>query len=259
MRITGIGFRQLEGEFVWDGAYWEERLVRPIDVYPEHKAEGAHIPPRVTPNARSAYDIRSIFMSVETDEGVAGTYGPMPREDAYFVHTQIAPFIKGEDPTATERVWDKMYRHLIHSRKGHPMFAISAVDIALWDLKGKWLGKPVYRLLGGPVRDFVPAYASALGYSIEPQKVKERGKSFLEQGYTATKGFFRNAPDDGEPGARKNLELVRAVREAAGEDVEIMFDAWNSWNVRYALEIANRMAEYRPRWLEEPVKPDDIP
>src|SRR3990172_4084555 len=138
------------------------------------------------------------------------------------------------------------------------MFGLSTVDCALWDLKGKWLAKPVFRLLGGPGRDSVPAYASGLGHSIEQGMLRQRVKSFVQQGYRSTKWFFLRAPDDGEAGARENLELVKVVREAAGEDVDIMFDAWNSWDVRYSLDVANRMAEYRPRWLEEPVKPDDI-
>ena len=151
-----------------------------------------------------------------------------------------------------------MYRFLIHGRKGHPMFAISSIDCALWDLRGQWLGQPLFRLLGGPVRDSIPAYASALGYSIESERVTAQVRAFVDQGYTATKWFFRHAPDDGEPGIRGNMQLVGDVREAAGDEVDIMFDAWNSWNVRYALDMANRMAEFRPRWLEEPVMPDQI-
>ncbi len=257
MRITDFRFRRVHGEYAYDGELWEERLVRPIDTYPEHREEPADIG-RLKRGTSGAYDVSAIFLYVDSDDGPTGMFGPISSLDAYFIHAQIAPFITGEDPAATERVWDKMYKFLIHGRKGDPMLAISAVDIALWDLKGKWLGKPVFRLLGGPVRDSIPAYASALGHSLELELVAGRVKSFVRQGYAATKWFFRHAPVDGPTGVRKNMELVRTVREAAGEDMEIMFDAWNSWNVRYALEMANRMAEYRPRWLEEPVKPDAI-
>jgi len=197
MKITNVRLRQLEGRLPYRGEFWENRLVRPIDVYPEHKAEPG-LPLEYGRDEKGAYVLKAVFVHVETDEGLTGVFGPTNPPTAYFIATQIAPFIKGEDPTATERVWDKMYRHLIHSRKGHPMFAISAIDVALWDLKGKWLGKPVYRLLGGPVRDSIPAYASALGHSIEPDMVRKRVKSFVEQGYLATKWFFRRAPDDGE-------------------------------------------------------------
>jgi L-alanine-DL-glutamate epimerase-like enolase superfamily enzyme len=136
------------------------------------------------------------------------------------------------------------------------MMAISSIDIALWDLKGKFLNQPVYKLLGGPVQDKIPAYAGGLGYSIEPEKVKERVKGFVQQGYTATKWFVREGPADGPEGVRKNIELMKALREAAGEDMKIMLDCWNSWDVPYTLKMAELLAEYRPFWFEEPVLAD---
>ncbi len=263
MRITDTTIRQLDGEYEYDAPtdFWEERLLRPIDIYPEHKRETARdvMPEGAERNANGAYDVSLVFVTVETDEGVSGVSGPIGIDDAFFIDTQIRPFILGEDPLAIERIWDKLYRQLIHARKGHPMFAISAIDVALWDLKGKWLGQPVYRLLGGPVRTEIPAYASALGHSIEPHRAAERVRQFVADGYTATKWFVRKGPDDGEQGARANLELMRVLREAAGPDIDIMLDVWSSWNVRYTLEMARRMLDYRPRWIEEPVKADDIP
>ncbi len=257
MRITDIRLTELRGSVESEEDFWEERLVRPLDVYPEHKHEldqsiaGAR-------NAQGAYDLAWAFVTVETDEGVTGLAGPLDEAEAYVIDTQITPHLIGADPLATERIWDQLYRRLIHGRTGQPMFAVSAVDTALWDLKGKWLGQPLYRLLGGPVRREIPAYASALGYSLDPARAAARARQFAAEGYTATKWFPRCAPDDGEPGARRNLELMRALREAVGSDVEIMLDAWSSWNVRYTLDMARRMAEYRPRWIEEPVKSDDL-
>jgi len=167
--------------------------------------------------------------------------------------------VVGENPHAVERIWDKMYRHAIHGRKGETMMAISAVDLALWDLKGKLLGAPVYELLGGPTRSKNRAYASMLGYSIEPELAAARAREVVAQGYTATKWFFRHDPTEGQEGMRKNLELIRAVREAVGPDVEIMFDAWSSWDVPYTIRMAELAAEYRPWWFEEPVMADMIP
>ena len=263
MRITRVRLIELEGELEYDGELWEERVIRPIDVYPEHKHERGYPIARgglgQERNARGAYPITSIFVSVETDEGVSGLAGSIDRQTAFVIDTDVAPLVVGEDPLAIERVWDKLYRQLIHARKGQPMFAISALDVALWDLKGKWLGQPVYRLLGGPVRETIPAYASMLGYSIEPDRVTARARQVVDAGYSATKWFMRHGPDDGEPGARANVELARTVRAAVGDDVEVMLDAWNSWNARYTIDMAHRLAEYRPRWIEEPVKPDDIP
>ena len=194
MKITNVRLRLVRGELDVQGKFWEERLVRPIDVYPEHKSEPLHESYPAL-NASGGLDVTAVFMYVETDEEVTGFFGPIAEGDAYFVATQITPLIIGEDTTATERLWDKMYKFLIHGRKGQPMFAISAIDCALWDLRGKWLSQPVFRLLGGPVRDSIPAYASALGYSLDPRSVESRVKTFIEEGYTATKWFFRHAPE----------------------------------------------------------------
>jgi L-alanine-DL-glutamate epimerase-like enolase superfamily enzyme len=138
------------------------------------------------------------------------------------------------------------------------MMAISAIDCALWDLKGKWANAPVYRLLGGPTRTEIPAYASALGYSIEPEQAAARAREFVRQGFQATKWFFRNGPTDGREGIRKNIELVRELRHAVGPDVDIMLDCWSSWDVPYTLQMAEELLAYRPRWLEEPVLADKI-
>ncbi|MBX6771885.1 MAG: mandelate racemase/muconate lactonizing protein [Chloroflexi bacterium] len=253
MKITAIRLFQLEGAMPFEGEFWEERLIRPIDVYPEHRAEGPqHLPRR----ADGRYVIRSGFIEVQTDEGVTGLAGPITADQATIIAQQFAPIVMGEDPRATERIWDKIYRSQVHGRGGVAMMALSALDCALWDLKGKWAGAPVYRLLGGPTRTEIPAYASALGFSLEPERVRERARMIVAQGYRATKWFFRHGPYDGPEGVRRNLELARTLRETVGDDVDIMLDAWMSWNVPYTIAMAKRLAEYNPRWIEEPMMAD---
>jgi len=256
MKITGIRFLEVKGTMEYDGPLGEERLVRPIDVYPEYRAETSCGLP-VT-NGDGRYPVRSLYLLIDTDSEVNGTWGPLSGEDARIIDGSLRSILIGEDPRAVERIWDKMYRHSVHGRKGQTMMAISAVDLALWDIKGKLAGAPVYELLGGPTRDKIPAYASALGYSIEPECASAQAKAFVEEGYRATKWFFRHDPTEGPEGMAKNLELIRTIREAVGPDVEIMFDAWMSWNVPYTIRMAELAAEYRPRWLEEPVLPDQI-
>jgi L-alanine-DL-glutamate epimerase-like enolase superfamily enzyme len=151
-----------------------------------------------------------------------------------------------------------MYRSAVHGRKGEAMFAISAIDCALWDLKGKWANAPVYKLLGGPVRREIPAYASALGHSVDPAKAAAKAKEFADAGYKASKWFMRYGPTDGPDGIRRNVELIRAIREAVGPDMEIMIDVWMSWDVPYTIRMAELLLEYRPYWIEEPVMPDKI-
>jgi L-rhamnonate dehydratase len=147
----------------------------------------------------------------------------------------------------------------VHGRQGHMMVAISAVDCALWDLRGLAFGQPVWRILGGPTREEVPAYASMLGFAVEDLgKVRERATAYKAMGYTAQKWFFRHGPMSGYEGLKKNVDLVRTVREAVGDDYDIMFDCWQSFNLDYAVDLAARIAEYRPRWLEECFMPDRI-
>jgi L-rhamnonate dehydratase len=125
-------------------------------------------------------------------------------------------------------------------------------------LKGKWANAPVYTLLGGPTRTTIPAYASMLGYSLDPELVQERAQEVVRQGYGATKWFFRDGPTDGAAGIQRNLRLVRTLRESVGPDIDIMLDCWMSWDVPYTIQMASRLEEYMPRWLEEPVLPDKI-
>lgn len=253
MKITAIRLFQLEGILEHPDEFWEERLVRPLDIYPEHKAEGGDYSPKIGPGQ---YRIISGFVEVQTDEGVTGLGGPITADQAGVIAHQLAPIAVGEDPWATERIWDKLYRSQVHGRGGVAMMALSALDCALWDLKGKSAGVPVYRLLGGPTRTEIPAYASALGYSLEPTLLRERAKQLVAQGYRATKWFFRDGPLDGPEGVRANLRLAQTLRDAVGDDVDIMLDAWMSWDVPYTVAMARRLAEYRPRWIEEPMMPD---
>ena len=255
MKITAVRFFETRGEMAFPGEFWEERLVRPVDIYPEYKAKGAGWLPKIE---EGRYAIHSIWCQIETDEGVSGLGGPISWGLAYIIQTQIAPQLIGADPLATERIWDVAYRSLIHGRKGTDMMALSAVDCALWDLKGKWAGVPVYRLLGGPTRETIPAYASALGYSLQPDLVRKRAAQIVKEGYKATKWFFRHGPTDGREGMDKNVELVHNLRETVGPDVEIMLDCWSSWDVPYTLQMARRLAKYEPAWLEEPVLADKI-
>ena len=258
MKITHIRFERVAGTWDYHGPLAEERLVRPVDIYPEFRAEGAGRMGMPTDEG-PPYPLQALFMFVDTDAGVSGVYGPVQDSVARTIAAQFRSILIDENPHAVERIWDKMYRHAIHGRKGETMMAISAVDLALWDLKGRLLDAPVYVLLGGPSRDGIRAYASMLGYSIQPDLIAKRCREVVAQGFTATKWFFRHDPTEGQEGMRRNLELIRTVREAVGPDVEIMFDAWNSWDVPYTIRMAELASEYRPWWFEEPVMPDMIP
>ncbi len=151
-----------------------------------------------------------------------------------------------------------MYRKtMAFGRKGIGMVAISAVDIALWDILGKSAKQPVYRLLGGRTKPKIPVYASRL-YSTPPDELASESKKYKNEGYKAMKLRFGWGPTDGAEGMQKNLALVRTVREAVGDGVDIMADAYMGWNLDYAKRMIPLLEPLNLRWLEEPVIPDDI-
>src|SRR6476646_12226030 len=161
MKITAVRCVQYTGTMDFPGVFWEERLIRPVDIYPQYKAESEHWP---APGQHGTYQMASTFVHIETDTGISGTGGPITADQAFIIKRGMEHYLLGADPLAIERLWDILYRAAVHGRKGVEMMAISAIDCALWDLKGKWANVPVYVLLGGPVREDLPAYASALGY-----------------------------------------------------------------------------------------------
>ena len=257
MKITAVRLRRVGGTMPCDGPFWEDRLVQPVDVYPEYRKRfdpqgGVQVDPQ-------NFRIEACFVQIDTDEGVSGIAGPMADPIASIVASHLRPILMGKDPIATEMLWDQMHRIMVHGRQGDPMIAISAVDCALWDLKGRWLKQPVYRLLGGPTRASLPAYASMLGFHVQDMgRVRERAQQYKEVGYTAQKWFFRFGPASGAEGMRANVEMVRTLRGALGDDYDVMLDCWQAMDVPYVIELASRIAELKPRWLEECVMPDRI-
>lgn len=248
MRIRQVRCFQVSGPANFPPS--EERQVGMLDVYPEFAAR--------QPSRQVATRASAVYVEIETDDGARGRFGSIFPETAVIILRKLAPHLVGQDPLAYERLWDVLYRQDRHARKGYEMMAISAVDCALWDLRGKILNLPIYRLLGGPTRDRVECYASMLGHSLDPGLVRERAQMVVKQGYKAQKWFFRHGPSDGLEGMEKNVALVRTVREAVGPNVEIIFDCWMGCDATYAIRLLERIAEFRPRWLEEPVPPDRI-
>jgi len=195
---------------------------------------------------------KALYLKIQTDGGVAGLYGPIDAEAALFVERFFKRSLVGQDPLANEAYWDKMFRADRHSRGSHYLIGLSAVDNALWDLRGRLFGLPVWRLLGGS-RKTVQAYASCLGFSQEPSALQAKARELKEQGYRHQKWFVRDrGPRFGPQGVEEDVKVVRLVREAVGDDVDLMFDAFWQWDLQYALAWARRAEPYRPRWIEEP-------
>jgi L-rhamnonate dehydratase len=257
MKITGFRLKELTGTMTFPGTFFEERRGQPTDIYPEFKTEGTGEVSGAIALGGDKYKIVRSFLFIDTDEGVTGIAGPYGgKAVSVYLESQLKPLLMGRNPLATEFLWDLMYRSAVQGRKGDNMTAISYADIALWDIRGKWAGQPVVNLLGGPVQQKIPAYCSTSGYSLEPEAIRRRAKEIAAKGYAGIKWFMRLGPTDGPQGIKKNVAIVRATREGGGEDIKIMMDAWNSWDVPYTLKIAELTQEYDVAWIEEPVMPD---
>ncbi len=201
-----------------------------------------------------------LIVEVFTDAGLVGigNAGLAPQITKRLIDLYLKPLLIGQDPWDIEFLWQHMYRKtMAFGRKGIAMVAISAVDIALWDLLGKSAGQPVYRLLGGRTKPRIPVYASRL-YSTPLDELAEEARKYKEEGYLAMKLRFGWGPTDGAPGMQRNLDLVRTVRETVGDEIDIMADAYMGWTLDYARRMLPLLESFNLRWLEEPVIPDDI-
>ncbi len=195
---------------------------------------------------------KALYLKVHTNEGLTGLYGPIDSEAAMFVDRFFKRNLIGQDPLAYEAYWDRMFRASRHSRGSHYIIGLSAVDNVLWDLRGRFFGLPVYQLLGGS-RKTVRAYASCLGFSQEPLALRAKARELKQQGYQHQKWFVRDrGPNHGPEGVEEDVKVVRLLREAVGDNVDLMFDAFWKWDLQYALAWARRAEQYRPRWIEEP-------
>lgn len=201
-----------------------------------------------------------LLVEVHTDDGKVGIGNAAlaPRVTKQVIDLYLRPVLLGQDPWEIEFLWQHMYRRtMAFGRKGIGMVAISAVDIALWDLLGKDAGQPVYRLLGGRTKPRVPVYASRL-YSTPLDELAGEAARYRDEGYRAMKLRFGWGPTHGAAGMQRNVDLVRTVRETVGDEIDIMADAYMGWNLDYARRMLPLLEPYNLRWLEEPVIPDDI-
>lgn len=177
--------------------------------------------------------------------------------DAPYSHTLscgLRQLLLGEDPRDIERLWEKMYHGTLYfGRRGAAIQAISAADIALWDLLGKATGMPVSQLLGGAYRQRIRAYASDL-MPDTPQEAKERAAELRREGFTALK--FGWGPLGADAGA--DTALIEAARTGLGNDADLMVDIGLCWDVKTTIQWERLLRPYRLYWIEEPLPADDI-
>jgi L-rhamnonate dehydratase len=201
-----------------------------------------------------------LIVEIFTDDGHVGIGNAAlaPPITKQVIDLYLKPLLIGADPWNIEFLWQHMYRKtMAFGRKGIGMAAISAVDIALWDLLGKSAKQPVFRLLGGRTKPRIPVYASRL-YSIELSELATEAKRYKKEGYRAMKLRFGWGPTDGAAGMQQNVDLVKTVRQAVGDGIDVMADAYMGWTLDYAKRMLPLLEPFNLRWLEEPVIPDDI-
>jgi L-rhamnonate dehydratase len=201
-----------------------------------------------------------LIVEVFTDDGYVGLGNAAlaPPITKQIIDLYLKPLLIGQNPWDIELLWQHMYRKtMAFGRKGIGMVAISALDIALWDLLGKSAKQPVYRLLGGRTKVRIPVYASRL-YSVDLGELAAEAKRYKDDGYQAMKLRFGWGPANGAAGMRRNVALVRTVREAVGDGIDVMADAYMGWTLDYAKRMLPLLEPFNLRWLEEPVIPDDI-
>jgi L-rhamnonate dehydratase len=201
-----------------------------------------------------------LIVEIFTDNGLVGIGNAAlaPQVTKQVIDLYLKPLLIGTDPWDIEFLWQHMYRKtMAFGRKGIGMAAISAADIALWDILGKSAKQPVYRLLGGRTKPRIPVYASRL-YSVPLNELAAEAKRYKDEGYKAMKLRFGWGPADGAEGMHHNVNLVRTVREAVGDGIDVMADAYMGWTLDYAKRMLPLLDRFHLRWLEEPVIPDDI-
>jgi L-rhamnonate dehydratase len=213
--------------------------------------------------AKTASSQDSVLVRVKTDTGLEGigeadSSPEMVKAviDAPFSHnvaTGLRTLLIGQNPLDTERLWQTMYRRTMYAgRRSVTITAMSAIDMALWDIKGKHFGVPIYQLLGGKFHDRIPAYASIL-FGKNGDATARIGERWREAGYKAVK-FGWEPMGQSEAVDR---DLVAGARKGVGEDGTVLIDAGCVWDARTALDRAKAFEQHRIGWLEEPLHPDD--
>jgi L-rhamnonate dehydratase len=254
LKIEAVDLFELHGRYTETAGVNGQSQVNPEDIYDDLRKPVYEDKPNGTKEVHTS----AIYMRIKTSGGIEGLYGPFEKSAALIVQEELAAFLIGKDALAGETLWDQMYRSNRQSRDGLFMMAISAVDNTLWDIRGKYYGVPVYRLLGGPSRKSVEMYCSCLGSSLELENVRKRCIEVKNMGFKHQKWFMGYGPGSGAEGMRKNVDLVKVLRETLGEDYDLMFDSFSGWDQAYALEWAHKVEQYHPRWMEEVTHPEKI-
>jgi len=225
---------------------------------------------------------RPVLVQVHTDQGISGVgdaavaYGAGATAAAGMLKDLVESMLLGQDPFRIEAIWSEMYDHSFWAKGGGPIVfsGVSAIEQALWDIKGKALDIPVYEMLGGKVRDKARVYANGWSFrSVTPDDFARAAAQVVQDGYTALKLYPLAQPDPASPnGLLRHVSLrsldrdaedlavarVRAVRDAVGPDIDVLLDMSAELTTDAIIRIGQRVQEYDIFFLEEPVDPFDV-
>ncbi len=235
LRGGGADYHDQAGRGHWiDG-----QIATPMSVYPEYRA------------TRSSFGLDvlgTVVVEVEAENGAVGigmTTGGPPA--AWLIEHHLARFVEGKSPVELELMWDQMWRaSMYYGRKGLTVNAISAVDLAVWDLLGRLRGEPVHAMIGGAVRDEISFYATG------PRPDLAQGLGFIGGKLPLVHG-----PAEGEEGLNRNVELAAEMRSRVGDGFFLAYDCWMALTVEYTLKLIEALRPYHFKWLEECLPPDD--
>ncbi|MCC7360175.1 MAG: mandelate racemase/muconate lactonizing enzyme family protein [Anaerolineales bacterium] len=220
---------------------------------------------RVTPLVMGTAWRNLTFVKVETDDGLVGVgeARAVNRTDGVlgYLNEAVPRYVLGEDPFNVERLVARMYREDFARAGEITMTGMALIEIACWDIMGQALGQPVYRLLGGAVRDKIKAYANGW-YTVErtPDEFAAAARRAVAKGYCALKfdPFGGGLYELERAEKLKSIALVEAVRAAVGPEVELLIEMHGRFNPPTAVEIAKELAPFKPSWYEEPVPPENL-
>jgi L-rhamnonate dehydratase len=201
-----------------------------------------------------------LVVEIKTDEGHTGygNAGLCPDLCKQIIDTKLSGLLLNENPLNTEYLFEKMYRSTVaYGRKGAVLAAISAIDIALWDIKGLALNQPVFMLLGGRTKPAIPTYYSRL-YTRNLESLRAEAQHYKEEGFTGMKLRCGYPMTEGITGLKKNVEMVRVVRETVGNEVDIMLECYMGFNYAYSSRLLKELEPFNLRWVEEMLLPDEI-
>jgi galactonate dehydratase len=222
-----------------------------------------------------------VLLQLVTDQGISGlgdaavAYGTGAESAAAMIKELVQQFVLGKDPFAIEAIWSSMYDGTFWAKGGGTIIfaGISAIEQALWDIKGKCLGVPVYEMLGGKMRDKVRVYPNGWSYRcVKPEDFARESERVLKDGYTAIKIYplatpeldpdshlrhvpLRSIDSDSE---KRAVEIVRAVRSAIGPKVDLLLDVSAELTTDAIIRLGRRFEDWSIGWIEEPVDPSDV-